>query len=79
MQSCRAVAPRCSSGHHGPAGRSANRSPRVRSIKANPVGCRRFEVGGLPFKVGVVVVADLSPAPVIGHDEDDVGLAGGFR
>lgn len=63
-------------GQHCCSGRGTVGGAGVESIEPQSVGSHGIEVRGL--QVGVLVVARLSPALIIGHDEDDVrSLIGG--
>lgn len=62
-------------GEDGGTGRRADGVAGVESVEAEAVGGHGVEVGG--FEEGMIAIAGLTPAHVIGHDEDDVG-AGGF-
>ncbi len=61
-------------GEDGGAGGGADGVAGVEAVEAEAVGGHGVEVGG--FEEGVLVVAGLTPAHVIGHDEDDVGAGG---
>ena len=61
-------------GEDGGAGGGADGVACVEAVEAEAVGGHGVEVGG--FEEGVIAVAGLTPAHVIGHDEDDVGAGG---
>ena len=62
---------------YGSSSGGANGGGGVKAIEANPRLCHSIEIGCFPFQVRVIHVADLTPALIVGHDEDDV-RAGSF-
>ena len=59
------------------ASRRTDRTAGVEALEAQPVRRHRVEVRRLEY--GVVAVAGLTPAHVVSHDEDDIGLLGGLE
>ena len=59
------------------AGRRTDRTAGVEALESKPVRRHRVEVRRLEY--GVVPVAGLTPAHVVSHDEDDIGLVGGLE